>query len=95
MAPHISEHLESARGFSLAQNTAPASFNGRTLLDLHLRKRYSVNLIDLRQRDVADESDGKLARQIINVPLPETVIDESDSLWCVGSEEDLVVLPHK
>ena len=95
MAPRISDTLEFAPGFSLAQYNAPASFNGKTLLDLHLRKKYHVNLIGLRRAGAADEGDKKIARQIINVPLPETVINEGDLLWLVGSEEDLAALPDE
>ena len=95
MAPHISEKLEFAPGFSLAQYTAPASFSGKTLLDLHLRKRYHINLIGLRRADATGESDKKLTRQIINVPSPETVINEGDLLWLIGSDEDLAALPDK
>ena len=91
-APQISEKLEFAPGFSLAQYTAPASFGGKTLLGLNLRKKYHVNLIGLRRAAAVDEAE-KPSRQIINVPVPETVINEGDLLWVVGSDEDLAALP--
>jgi len=103
MAPQISEKLEFAPGFSLAQYTAPPSFDGKTIVDLQLRKKYRVNLIGLRKTTDeptdADQSPGRegrrTARPIINVPVPETVINHGDLLWLVGSDEDLAALPDK
>ena len=94
-APHISEKLEFAEGFSLAQYTAPAGFDGKSLLDLQLRKKYRVNLIGLRRSGGPEESGKKVKRQIINVPLPETMINKGDLLWLVGSDDDLAALPDK
>ena len=91
-APQIGEKLEFAPGFSLAQYTAPAGFDNKTLLDLQLRKKYNVNLIGLRHA-AADEQ--KTTQQIINVPLPETIIQKGDLLWVVGSDENLAKLPDK
>ncbi len=102
MAPQIGEKLEFAPGFSLAQYTAPDSFNGQTIQDLQLRKKYHVNLVGVRK---AGDLDGegeqnhkttrkkKLNKQIINVPQPDTVIDTGDLLWIIGSDDDLSKLP--
>ena len=93
MAPQISEKLEFAPGFSLAQYTAPGSFQDKTIIELQLRKKYRVNLIGFRRAET--KSDTKLSRQVINVPQPDTVIHKGDLLWLVGSDEDLATLPEK
>jgi trk/ktr system potassium uptake protein len=93
MAPQISEKLEFAPGFSLAQYTAPGSFQDKTIIELQLRKKYSVNLVGFRRAET--KSDTKLSRQVINVPQPDTVIHKGDLLWLVGSDEDLATLPEK
>ena len=94
-APHISEKLEFAEGFSLAQYTAPASFDGKTLLELQLRKKYRVNLIGLRHSGGPAADEKKNKRQIINVPQPDSMIHKGDLLWLAGSDEDLAALPDK
>jgi len=95
LAPQIGEKLEFAPGFSLAQYTAGASFNGKSLLELQLRNKYRVNLIGLRHSNQLAEAEQKLSRQVISVPMPETVIKEGDVLWLVGSDEDLAAMPTK
>jgi trk system potassium uptake protein TrkA len=95
LSPRISEKLEFAPGFSLAQYTAPASFSNKTLTDLQLRKKYGVNLIGLRKAEKETDDKKKPTRQIINVPMPETIIHEGDLLWLVGSDDDLAHLPDK
>ncbi|MBN1765365.1 MAG: TrkA family potassium uptake protein [Sedimentisphaerales bacterium] len=94
-APQIGEKLEFAPGFSLGQYSAPASFAGKTVKELNLRKKYHVNLISLRRSDTPVQDGKKVAREVINVPLPDTVINEGDILWLVGSDENLSALPMK
>ena len=93
-APHISEKLEFAQGFSLAQYTAPPSFHGKNLLDLQLRKKYHVNLIGLRRTAQTTDIKNQIKREIINVPQPDSIINAGDMLWLVGSDENLAALPN-
>jgi len=92
VAPQIGEKLDFAPGFSLAKYIAPLSFDNKTLLELRLRSKYNVNLIGLRH---SGSDQQKTTQQIINVPLPETIIQKGDLLWLVGSDEDLAKLPNK
>ncbi len=84
-APQIGEKLDFAPGYSLIKYTAGKSFDKKSLLDLHLRKEYQVNLVGIRR--------GSDAGDIINVPMPDTVIRKGDLLWMVGAEENLAKLP--
>ena len=95
MAPQIGEKLEFAPGYSLAQYITPASFDGKTLQGLNLRKKYRINLIGLRRGNTEIEDGKKLSSTVINVPLPETVLHTGDLLWVVGSDEDLASLPNQ
>ncbi|MHC4495625.1 MAG: potassium channel family protein [Planctomycetota bacterium] len=45
IAPQIGEKIDFAEGYSLARIKAPASFDGKTVMDLQLRQKYSVNLV--------------------------------------------------
>ncbi|MBN2376303.1 MAG: TrkA family potassium uptake protein [Sedimentisphaerales bacterium] len=97
IAPQIGEKLDFAPGFSLARYTTPESFDGKTLMQLQLRKKYQLNLIGLRRSDESAErdDDGKLKSSIISMVQPETVIHKGDLLWLVGSDENLAGLPDK
>jgi len=94
LAPQIGEKMELAPGFSLARYTAPDSFAGKSLIDLQLRKKYRVNLIGLRsQGEITDEE--KKSEKLIQIPQPDTVIQQGDILWLVGKDDDLATLPEK
>jgi len=94
IAPQIGEKIDFAPGYSLARVKAPPSFDGRTVMDLQLRQKYSVNLVLIKRGEHAtkakDEKD-----KIINVPMPNTVIYRDDVLMIAGSDADLAKLPQE
>lgn len=94
IAPHISEKIDFAPGYSLARIKAPESFDGKTVMDLQLRQKYKVNLVAIKR---ARESKGKKEKNgnIINVPMPSTIIYREDILMVAGSDEDLASLPQQ
>ena len=94
IAPQIGEKIDFAPGYSLARIKAPASFDGRTVMDLQLRQKYNVNLVVIKRGER-----GRTKRQkegeIINVPMPNTIIYKDDILMVAGSDADLVKLPQE
>jgi len=94
IAPQIGEKIDFAPGYSLARVKAPASFDGKTVMDLQLRQKYNVNLVSIK-RD--EESKAKKSEKgaIINVPMPSTTIYENDILMVAGSDADLAKLPQE
>jgi trk system potassium uptake protein TrkA len=93
IAPQIGEKIDFAPGYSLGRIKAPASFDGRTVMDLQLRQKYNVNLVLIKRAENSEktkEQDGK----IINVPMPGTVIYEGDIMMVAGSDVDLAKLPQ-
>ncbi len=94
IAPQIGEKIDFAPGYSLARIEAPPSFGGRTVMDLQLRQKYSVNLVLIKHNGEA--WGGKTERDsIINVPTPDTVVQEGDILMVAGSDADLARLPRE
>lgn len=93
IAPQIGEKIDFAPGYSLAKVESPASFDGKTVMDLQLRQKYNVNLVAIKR---GDESKGKKSDDgdIINVPMPNTIIYAGDILMVAGSDYDLVRLPQ-
>ena len=94
IAPHISEKIDFAPGYSLARIKAPASFEGKTIMDIQLRQKYKVNLVAIKRAESeGDKKDSK--RDIVNVPMPSTVINAGDVLMVAGSDKDLARLPQE
>jgi trk system potassium uptake protein TrkA len=93
IAPQIGEKIDFAPGYSLARVKAPASFEGKTVMDLQLRQKYSVNLVAIKR---GEHGKGKKREkgQIINVPMPNTIIYAEDIMMVAGSDADLVKLPQ-
>ncbi len=94
IAPQIGEKIDFAEGYSLARIKAPASFDGRTVMDLQLRQKYSVNLVLIKRGEHSKQKKEEKGR-IINVPMPSTIIYEDDILMVAGSDHDLVKLPQE
>jgi len=94
IAPQIGEKIDFAPGYSLARIKAPASFDGKTVMDLQLRQKYNVNLVAIK-RGEASRAKKEEKGQIINVPMPGTVIFKDDILMVAGSDSDLAKLPQE
>ncbi|MHC4572590.1 MAG: potassium channel family protein [Planctomycetota bacterium] len=94
IAPQIGEKIDFAPGYSLARIKAPASFDGRTVMDLQLRQKYNVNLVAIK-RDEHSKAKKSEKGSIINVPMPNTVIYQDDILMVAGSDADLAKLPQE
>jgi len=94
IAPQIGEKIDFAPGYSLARIKAPASFDGKTVMDIQLRQKYNVNLVAIK-RDENSKAKKAEKRGIINVPMPNTVIYENDILMVAGSDADLTKLPQE
>ena len=94
IAPQISEKIDFAPGYSLARVKAPASFDGKTVMDLQLRQKYGVNLVAIKRDEHGAKKKSENA-DIINVPMPSTVVHENDILMVAGSDADLAKLPQE
>jgi trk system potassium uptake protein TrkA len=91
IAPHIGEKIDFAPGYSMASVIAPASFHEQTVMDLQLRQKYSINLVAVKRHHL----EGEKKIDVVNVPLPDTIIYEGDTLMVAGSEKDLATLPRE
>ncbi|NIA17179.1 MAG: TrkA family potassium uptake protein [Planctomycetes bacterium] len=90
IAPQISDKIDFAPGYSLAKVKAPASFNEKTVSQLQLRLKYNINLITIKRG-----ADTEAKTDIVNVPLPDTIIYAGDILMVAGSDADLAKLPQE
>jgi trk system potassium uptake protein TrkA len=97
MAPSIMERLELAEGFTLTQVPAPGGFEGKTLAQLDIRKKYQVNVVAIRRTIASTDEQGmKRTKQfVISVPMADTAIESGDILLLIGSDEAMNSFPAK
>ncbi len=93
--PYMMHKIDLGQGHSLVEIKAPGSFARKSLVQINLRKKYHVNLVAIkRQVTLSSESAGpQTTQQIIDVPMPESLIQPDDILILVGSYEDIARLP--
>ena len=94
IAPQIGEKIDFAPGYSLARVKATASFDGKTVKDIQLRQKFNVNLVAIKRAETEKARREEREEDIINVPMPDTVIYEDDILMVAGSDADLAKLPQ-
>ncbi len=84
--------FELSREYSIIELATPESFVGKTVFDLNLRNRYSLNLVTIkrieRKRGLLTLGEQEVVR-IMGVPTPETTIEENDILVLFGREKDI------
>jgi trk system potassium uptake protein TrkA len=84
LTPGIRNYLELADGVSLVEVEAPASFHGKTVAALSLRRKHGVNLVAIRRR--RGEEPGA-AEEVNPVPSPEDRLAPGDVLAVAGRAE--------
>ena len=86
--------------YSIIQIKAPRFMIGRTLKELDLRHEHNVNLITIKRRsrrrdeekeptDSVEEAASEKLEDIIGVPMPETRIEENDTLILMGPQNSI------
>lgn len=73
MDPNLIEHFRFSKDFLLAEIKAPESFWDKTLIELDLRRKYSVNIVGLKKED------GSFTPNIS----PDRVIEKGDILLII------------
>jgi trk system potassium uptake protein TrkA len=91
IAPQIWEKIDFAPGYSLARIKAPASFDGMTVKEMRLREKYNLNLVLIKRAGQGEKEE----EEIINVPMPDTIIYQGDILMVAGADKDLTNLPQE
>lgn len=93
--PFMMHRIDLGERHSLIEIKAPAAFARKSLVQLNLRKKYNINLVAIK-RQVMVGSDGtnpQTTQQVIDVPMPDSIIQPDDILILVGSYESIARLP--
>ena len=75
---HILDYIELDDDFSIFELSVPEDWQGKTVLQLDLRKRYGINILGIRR-------DGKLDMSIG----PNTMLDGVSSILILGRQKDV------
>lgn len=91
LSPHIFDFIELSEEYSLMELAAPKKMIGKKLADLHLRKRFSVNVIAIRSKVPVVNKKGlpDIEEKINIAPGAEDEIREGDTLVILGRDKDI------
>ena len=77
---NILDHVPLAEGYSIVEIAAPVSFQGKSLGQLDLRRKYEVQVIVVKEM---------LPEKVVLVPMANYIIKDSDVLVIMGRDQDL------
>lgn len=80
ISPNILDYIPLSEDYTISELVPPPSFMGKTIAELHLRSRYHIEVIAVRE---------VLPDRIRMVPSADFVIKDSDILVVIGREVDI------
>ncbi len=80
ITPNVLDYIPLSEDYTICELVPPPSFMGKAIGELHLRSRYHIEVIAIRE---------VLPERIIMVPRADFVIKDSDVLVVIGKEEDI------
>lgn len=90
--PWFLSHFELDPGYSIVEINTPASWAGKTLAQLQLRKEMDLHVVAVKHFGT-DQVQPRLGRPTLRVPRPDDPLGRHDVLMVMGSDEDLSRLP--
>lgn len=80
ISPNVLDYIPLSEDYTICELVPPSSFAGKTIGELHLRSKYHVEVIAIREL---------LPDRIRMVPRADFVIKDSDVLVVIGRGEDI------
>jgi len=80
ISPNVLDYIPLSEDYTISEIVPPASFMGKTIGEIHLRGRYHIEVIAVREM---------LPDRLTMVPRADFVIKDSDVLLVIGKEEDI------
>ena len=84
--PNILDYLPFMQGYSIVQLAPPASFIGKSLIELNLINRYGVQVIAIKEL---------VPENVVIIPTGRFVVKDSDMLVILGPDQVLADLYEK
>jgi trk system potassium uptake protein TrkA len=80
ISPNVLDYIPLSEDYTICEMAPPPSFMGKTIGELHLRSKYHIEVIAVREM---------LPERLIMVPRADFVIKDSDILVAIGKEKDI------
>lgn len=80
ISPNVLDYIPLSEDYTICELVPPAIFSGKTIGELHLRSKYHIEVIAVREM---------LPERLTMVPRADFVIKDSDILVVIGREEDI------
>lgn len=75
---HILDYIELDKDYSIFELEIPSDWNGKTIIEVNIRKKYGINILGIREN-------GKLNMNIT----PDTVLDSRKSVLVLGDQKQI------
>ena len=91
---NVLEWFSLPTGHTVAELVPSASFFGKTLQELDLRRRFGVNVISIKSRrpEVAPTGESVFAEHLNNSPGPDDLVRDGDTLVAIGPRQGVEAL---
>jgi trk system potassium uptake protein TrkA len=80
ISPNVLDYIPLSDEYTICEIVPPPSFMGKSIAELHLRSKYHIEVIAVRET---------LPERLTMVPRADFVIKDSDVLVVIGKEEDI------
>jgi trk system potassium uptake protein TrkA len=80
ISPNVLDYIPLSKDYTVCELAPPASFMGKTIGDLHLRRKYHIEVIAVREI---------LPDRLTMVPRADFVVKDSDILVIIGKTADV------
>lgn len=75
---HILDYIELDKDYSIFELEIPSDWNGKTIIEVNIRKKYGINILGIREN-------GKLNMNIT----PDTILDSRKSVLVLGHQKQI------
>lgn len=75
---HILDYIELDADYSIFELEIPEDWNGKTIIQLNIRKKYGINILGIREN-------GRLNMNIT----PDTILDNGKSILVLGNQKQI------
>jgi trk system potassium uptake protein TrkA len=80
ISPNILDYIPLSEDYTISEMVPPPSFMGKTIGELHLRTKYHIEVIAIREM---------MPERLTMVPRADFVIKDTDILVIIGREKDI------
>ena len=86
ISPNVLDYIPLSGDYTICEMVPPPFFYGKTIGELHLRGKYHIDVIAVKEI---------LSDQVRMVPHADYVVKDTDILIVIGKEQDVVKVPGK